>query len=66
MKNLENSIDFVLENLDTFFKVIEENLEVLKNNLSNDVYMFFLYELYDWVEAVNVRMDDENESIGIR
>lgn len=66
VKNLENSIDFVFENLDTFFEVIEENLEVLKNNLSDDVYIFFLYELYDWVEAVNVRMDDKNESIGIR
>ena len=66
MRSLENSIDFVFENMDTFFEVIEENLELLKNNLSYDVYIFFLYELYDWVEAVNVRMDEKNESIGVR
>lgn len=66
VRSLENSIDFVFENIDTFFEVIEENLELLKNNLSYDVYIFFLYELYDWVEAVNVRMDDKNESIGVR
>lgn len=66
MSSLENSIDFVFENMDTFFEVIEENLELLKNNLSYDVYIFFLYELYDWVEAVNVRMDEKNESIGVR
>lgn len=52
--------------MDTFFEVIEENLELLKKNLSYDVYIFFLYELYDWVEAVNVRMDEKNESIGVR
>lgn len=66
VSSLENSIDFVFENMDTFFEVIEENLELLKNNLSYDVYIFFLYELYDWVEAVNVRMDEKNESIGVR
>lgn len=66
MSSLENSIDFVFENMDTFFEVIEENLELLKKNLSYDVYIFFLYELYDWVEAVNVRMDEKNESIGVR
>ena len=66
VRSLENSIDFVFENMDTFFEVIEENLELLKNNLSYDVYIFFLYELYDWVEAVNVRMDEKNESIGVR
>lgn len=66
VSSLENSIDFVFENMDTFFEVIEENLELLKKNLSYDVYIFFLYELYDWVEAVNVRMDEKNESIGVR
>lgn len=66
VRNLENSIDFVFENMDIFFEVIKENLEVLKNNSSQNIYIFFLYELYDWVQAINVRMDAQNESINIR
>ncbi len=58
VKTLENSIDFVIENIDVLFEVIKENIDILKSNLSYEVYNFFLYELYDWVQVINVRMDD--------
>ena len=58
IKSLENSIDFVFENINVFFEVIEENIDVIKNNLSDDTYKFFLYELYDWVQVISARMND--------
>lgn len=65
VKTLENSIDFIFENIDIFFEVIKEKLEVLKCNASDDIYTFFLYELYDWIQAINIRMDDENEIVSV-
>lgn len=56
--SLENSIDFIFENINVFFEVITDNLEVIKINLPDDIYKFFLYELYDWVQAINIRMDE--------
>ena len=51
--SIESAIDRIIYNIDDYFEYVTKCLLELKNELSEELYMFILAETWDWLVSIN-------------